>query len=179
MEAERDALDREIYQSRTVQQIDRKYDALLGQKREFLDRKNTIKEIEGMRIGWAKKLDQVWDKVPPEMWLTNLTLLLPKKSGSRENTKPARVMIEGYTCGKGVTKISEFIRAIERIEADKDNFYDIIESVKLVEINRDDTTFQGYEGGVATKFILELILKTRQEDKPEVKRAEPKARKPE
>ena len=178
-EAEMDALDKEIYQARTVQQIERKYDVLLGQKREFLDRKNTIKEIETMQIGWAKKLDQVWDKVPQEMWLTNFSLLLPKKSGSKAKTKPARVMIEGYTCGeKGKTTISQFIRAIEHIEADKDNFFDIIESVKLVEINQDDTTFRGYKGGIATKFALELTLKTRQEDKPQAKHAKPKAHKP-
>ncbi len=164
LEANKHALDREIYQAEVIGKVRQEYNTLVQQKRDFQNRKATIDEISGTRIIWAKQLDQLWDMIPPEMWLTNLYLDQPKKRARTGEPSGPKLIIEGYTAGPEVSKVSDFIRALERDMPDREDFFEVFESIKLVELYLDEEKFQEYEEGVATKFVLELALKPLQSE---------------
>jgi len=175
LDAKGSALDREIYQAETIGKVEQEYNSLVQQKRDFENRKATIDEIENTRIIWAEKLDQLWDMVPPEMWLTNLRLEIPKKRASRkgQDSQSPKLIIEGFTAGPEVSKVSDFIRALERETAD-DDFFDTFKLIKLVELYLDEENFIEYEEGVATRFVLELVLKPSSEEEAPVSRKKPR-----
>ena len=162
MEAEKTSVDSEVYQAQVVRKVGEEYDGLVQQKRDFEERKGTIDKIGRTRIIWAKKLDQLWDMVPPEMWLTSLELVEGKTTS--KGVEPDKLVICGYTAGSEVARVSDFIKSLERRVADKENFYDIFDHIKLAELRLDEENFQEYEEGVATYFAIELTLKPLEEE---------------
>ena len=157
MEGERTSINSEIYQAQVVQKVGEEFDGLVQQKRDFQDRKDTIDKIGKTRIIWAKKLDQLWDMVPPEMWLTSLELVEGKTTS--KGTEPDKLVICGYTAGSEISRVSDFIESLERRTPGKENFYDIFDHIKLAELKLDEENFLEYEEGVATYFSIELSLK--------------------
>ncbi len=157
METEKSSINSEVYQAQVVRKVGEDFDGMVQQKRDFLDRKDTIDKIGNTRVTWAKKLDQLWDMVPPEMWLTSLMLVEGKTTS--KGTDPDKLVICGYTAGSEVSKVSDFISSLERRTPGKENFYDIFDHIKLAELILDEENFVEYEEGVATYFSIELSLK--------------------
>ncbi len=174
LEANEDALDREIYQAEVIGKVRQEYNTLVQQKRDFQNHKATIDEISRTRIIWAKQLDRLWDMIPPEMWLTNLRLEQPKKRTRTKEPPGLKLVIEGYTAGPEISKVSDFIRALERETPDRKDFFEIFESIKLVELYLDEEKFREYEEGVATKFVLELTINPLQMEGSEGLREKPR-----
>jgi Tfp pilus assembly protein PilN len=164
LEGRKDSLGREIYQAQVIKKVESDYSSLVQKKRDFESRKATIDEISKTRVIWAKKLDQLWDMVPPEMWLTSIRLEQPKKSLANKEAESSLLIIEGFTAGPEVSKVSDFIRSLERDVPGEEDFFDVFESIKLVELYLDEENFQEYEEGLATRFVLELKLKPLQEE---------------
>ena len=96
------------------------------------------------------------------MWLTSLELVEGKTTS--KGVEPDKLVVCGYTAGSEVARVSDFIKSLERRVANKENFYDTFDHIKLAELRLDEENFQGYEEGVATYFAIELTLKPLEEE---------------
>lgn len=105
LQTEKQSLQSQIYQATTINKVQQRYNELNSQKRDFEQRRNTIESIQKARVLWALKLDQLWDLIPADMWLTDIELenpaATPKNRGQQGDEKPQgqTLVIEGYTAG--------------------------------------------------------------------------------
>jgi Tfp pilus assembly protein PilN len=171
LQARKDAAQNQVYQATTINKVEQRYNDLIAQKRDFEQRRKTIEDIQKARVLWAAKLDQLWDLIPPEMWLSDIRLEDPPKpmKAARGALQPADdtpkgqiLVIEGYTAGPDVSKISEFIKALETKKENQPYFFDEFEKIGPVQIELEEDKFQKYEEKVAMKFTLRLYMIPRQ-----------------
>ncbi len=166
-QSQKESVQSQIYQAATINDVEKRYNALTSQKKDFEQRRDTIEQIEKARMIWAKKLDQLWDLVPPDMWLSDLRLEEPPRHKSKrgqpeENPRGHILVIEGYTAGPDVAKVSAFIRALEEKGAEGKDFFEDFERIELVRLDLEEEEFQDYEEAVAAKFTLKLYMVPRQ-----------------
>ena len=167
LQSQKESIQSQIYQAATINDVEKRYNALISQKKDFEQRRDTIEQIEKARMIWAKKLDQLWDLVPPDMWLSDLRLEEPPKHKSKrgqpeEKPRGHILIIEGYTAGPDVAKVSAFIRALEEKGAEGKDFFEDFERIELVRLDLEEEEFQDYEETVAAKFTLKLYMVPRQ-----------------
>ncbi len=167
LQSQKESIQSQIYQAATINDVEKRYNALISQKKDFEQRRDTIEQIEKARMIWAKKLDQLWDLVPPDMWLSDLRLEEPPKRKSKrgqpeEKPRGHILIIEGYTAGPDVAKVSAFIRALEEKGAEGKDFFEDFERIELVRLDLEEEEFQDYEETVAAKFTLKLYMVPRQ-----------------
>ncbi len=167
LQSQKESVQSQIYQAATINDVEKRYNALISQKKDFEQRRDTIEQIEKARMIWAKKLDQLWDLVPPDMWLSDLRLEEPPRHKSKrgqpeENPRGHILVIEGYTAGPDVAKVSAFIRALEEKGAEGKDFFEDFERIELVRLDLEEEEFQDYEETVAAKFTLKLYMVPRQ-----------------
>lgn len=167
LQSKKQNIQSQIYQANTIKKVEQRYTALTTQKKDFEQRRTTIDQIEKARVMWAKKLDQLWDLVPPDMWLSDIRLEEPPKSVKgrgqpEEGPKGHILVIEGYTAGPDVTKVSAFIRALEKKSTQGPCFFEDFERVELVQLDLEEEKFQKYEEKIASKFTLKLYMIPRQ-----------------
>jgi Tfp pilus assembly protein PilN len=163
LQSKKENTKNQVYQATTINKVEQRHNVLITQKRDFEQRRNTIEQIEKARVIWARKLDQLWDLVPEDMWLSDIRLEEPPKSKSRrgqpeEAPKGHTFVIEGYTAGPDVTKVSAFIQALERKSAEGFCFFEDFERIELVKLGLEEEEFADYEEGVAVKFTLRLYM---------------------
>lgn len=118
-------------------------------------RKRALAELYSERILWSEKLDQLLDIVPPNVWLDEIRLTLPRGT-RRAGDSGGTLVLECYSAGtdeKGITLFRERYRGHEAFWADfaRDN---------RIEHTRRD--FPEYVEGVALAFSVDLELKSRQ-----------------
>ncbi len=167
LQSQKESVQSQIYQAATINDVEKRYNALISQKKDFEQRRDTIEQIEKARMIWAEKLDQLWDLVPPDMWLSDLRLEEPPRHKSKrgqpeENPRGHILVIEGYTAGPDVAKVSAFIRALEEKGAEGKDFFEDFERIELVRLDLEEEEFQDYEETVAAKFTLKLYMVPRQ-----------------
>jgi Tfp pilus assembly protein PilN len=170
LQTKKDTAQRQVYQAGSVNKVEQRYSGLMAQKRDFEQRRKTIEDIQQGRVLWAIKLDQLWDLIPPDMWLSDIRLEDPAKAAAAarsipqadEGPKGQILVIEGYTAGPDVGKVSEFIRALEAKNESRSYFFDEFEKIGPVQLQLEVDKFQRYEEKVATKFTLRLFMVPRQ-----------------
>jgi len=170
LQAKKDAAQSQVYQASTINKVEQRYNELIVQKRDFEQRRKTIEDIQKARVLWAVKLDQLWDLIPPEMWLNDVRLEDPPKQpksgrgpqAGDTGPKGQILVLEGYTAGPDVSKVSEFIRALEAKSQNNPYFFDEFEKIGPVQLELEEDKFVNYEEKVAMKFTLRLYMVPRQ-----------------
>jgi Tfp pilus assembly protein PilN len=166
LQSQRDAAKSQVYQATTINKVEQKHNDLMAQKKDFEQRRKTIEDIKKGRVLWAVKLDQLWDLIPPNVWLSDIRLEDPPKStkarsapgASNEKSKGQILVIEGYTAGPDVSKVSEFIKALETKSNNPSFFFDEFEKIGPVQLELEEEKFRKYEERVAMKFTLRLYM---------------------
>jgi Tfp pilus assembly protein PilN len=171
LQTRKDTVQSQVYQATTINKVEQRYNDLVAQKRDFEQRRKTIEDIQKARVLWAVKLDQLWDLIPPEMWLSDIRLENPPKQprSARGTPQPGDdapkgqiLVLEGYTAGPDVSKVSEFIKALEAKSQSNPYFFDEFEKIGPVQLELEEEKFQKYEEKVAMKFTLRLYMIPRQ-----------------
>lgn len=102
----------------------RKNDLLRAQITAFQHRRKTINDILDGRILWAKKLDQLCDLVPEDIWLDRIEVREAKSAGKGKEPEGPALTLDLHVVGTDESRIADFLRTLKGDVAGKEDFFD-------------------------------------------------------
>jgi len=99
-------------------------DKLRSQINGFEHRRKTIKNIFAGRILWAKKLDQICDLFPEDVWLDRMELRAARTAAKGQDAEGPTLTLSCHVVGNDESRIADFLRTIKQNTSASEDFYD-------------------------------------------------------
>ena len=143
---------RRVQKERTAKQNDK----LKAQITPFEHRRKTIKDIFAGRILWAKKLDQLCDLIPEDIWLDKIELREAKSAGKGKQTEGPTLTLDCHVVGTDESRIADFLRTLKEDIARKEDFFDDFLSIERPGWKAEVFKDFKQQFGFAFKLILHM-----------------------
>ena len=133
-------------------------DKLNGQITAFEHRRKTIKDILAGRILWAKKLDQLCDLIPEDIWIDKIELREAKSAAKGKQKEGPTLTLDCHVVGTDESRIADFLRILKEDIARKEDFFDDFLSIERPGWKAE--VFRDFKEQFAFAFTLVLHMKS-------------------
>ncbi len=136
-------------------------DVLKAEITAFEHRRKTIQDIFAGRTLWAKKLDQLCDLIPDDIWLDRVELREARTAAKGQEPEGPQLTLYCHVVGQDESRIADFLRTIKQDVAGKEDFFDDFLYVERPGWKAEE--FRDFKEQVAYAFTLMLHMKPLQD----------------
>jgi Tfp pilus assembly protein PilN len=133
-------------------------DLLRAQIAAFEHRRRTINDIFDGRILWAKKLDQLCDLIPEDIWLDKVEVRETKSTAKGKEAEGPTLTLSCHVVGTDESRIADFLRILKEDIAKKEDFFDDFLSIERPGWKAE--VFRDFKEQFAFEFTLVLHMKS-------------------